>query len=303
MPRRLPKLSLIGAGSVGATLTLALHEHGYPVSSVISRSGKGAIALARKVGCKRASTEIVDLDPSTEILLIAVSDDSLAQVAALASKHLAGKKLLVLHTSGVHSSALLAPFRRKGAAVASLHPVQTFPRTLRPEKLRSRLKGIFYGVEGSPAGVDRASSIAEELGGRAIVIQEELKPLYHVACVFASNALAALLGAVGELSTTLELKASWMEVFGPLMTATIENVVRDPSGKSLTGPIVRGDLATVDRHLEALERHAPHLLPLYTVAGIEIARAARRAGIADQEGYERLVARFKAFVKTMPRTR
>jgi predicted short-subunit dehydrogenase-like oxidoreductase (DUF2520 family) len=298
MPKRKPRLSIIGAGCVGSVLTLALHDRGYAVVSVISRTGKDAITLARKVRCQRASTEIIDLDPSTEMLLIAVDDDGLVEVAAAAAKRLAGKKLLVLHSSGVHSSAALAPFRRKGAAVASFHPVQTFPRTQRPEKHRAKLKGIFYGIEGNDAGVERAASIAEELGGHSILIPEELKPLYHVTCVFASNALAALLGAVGELSATLQLKASWMEVFGPLMTATMENVIRDP--KALTGPVIRGDLSTIDRHLDALTRRAPQFLPLYTVTGIELARAARRAGMTSPEEYDRIVARFRSFIKTMP---
>jgi predicted short-subunit dehydrogenase-like oxidoreductase (DUF2520 family) len=84
------------------------------------------------------------------------------------------------------------------------------------------------------------------------------------------------------------------------MTATMENIVRDPSGRALTGPIVRGDVATIDRHLQALARLAPQFLPLYTVTGIEIARTARRAGTMGQAQYAELIARFRTFIKTIP---
>jgi len=302
MKKRNPKFSIIGAGKVGSTLALALHDKKFPIVSIISKSGKHAIDLAKKVHCKRASTKLLDVDPSTEYILIAVSDPSLEEVAFELSKikQLKFKKLCVIHCSGVYSSDVLNPLKKKGATVASMHPIQTFPKTRTPEQMRSKLKNIFYGVEGNPQAIEKVEIIVRALEGKSVIISKELKPLYHVACVFASSYMATLLNTISDLSKTLNLKATWMEVFGPLLTATMENVVRDSTATAITGPIVRGDHQTIDLHLEALSRYAPQFLPLYTITGIEVARIVKNRGTIGQKEYDELIARFKTFVKSLP---
>src|SRR5713226_817668 len=101
MPRH-PKVSLVGAGTVGSTLATALAERGYPVRSIISRTGRRAIALAKAVKCPRASTQIEDIDPETQVLLITVSDGAIADIAEKAArlKNLRFKKLFAAHCSG-----------------------------------------------------------------------------------------------------------------------------------------------------------------------------------------------------------
>src|SRR5208283_3922910 len=132
------------------------------------------------------------------------------------------KKLFVVHCSGVYSSDILTPLKKKGALVASMHPIQTFPKTQTPERLRVRLRNIFYGIEGSPQAIEKIEIIIKAIEGKSVIIPREMKPLYHVACVFASSYMAVILNTVSELTTTLNLKATWMEVFGPLLTATME---------------------------------------------------------------------------------
>ena len=189
MQKRNPKFSIIGAGKVGSTLALALHDKKIPIVSVISKSGKHAIDLAKKVHCKRASTKLADIDPSTEYILIAVSDSALEEVASELSKvkQLKFKKLCVVHCSGVYSSDILASLKKKGATVASMHPIQTFPKTRTPEQLRNKLKNIFYGIEGNSQAIEKVEIIVKLLEGKAVIISEDMKPLYHVACVFASS--------------------------------------------------------------------------------------------------------------------
>ncbi len=298
MRSKLPTLSFIGAGAVGSALAFALHEAGYPVASVISRTGKKAIRLARAVGCTKASTAIEDIHPSSEILFLTVTDDAIAGVAAkvAASRRPNFRKILAVHCSGVYPASLLRPLARKGASVVSIHPIQTFPSGHSPASLRSRLRGTYFGVDGEPRAVDRAIPLVEAVRGIPLVIRKELKPLYHVTCVFASNYLTVLLNAVAELSAGLGLKSPWPEVFGPLMAASMEHAVKGPPGAALTGPVVRGDLATIELHLKALARHAPQLLPLYTIAGIDAARIARDRGGLSSDTFTALVRQVRKFI-------
>jgi predicted short-subunit dehydrogenase-like oxidoreductase (DUF2520 family) len=302
MPGHTPHLSIIGAGTVGSTLGAALSAKGYGVLSVISRTGSDAISLARKVRARRASTDLKDLDPGTDILLVTVPDSALSDVASRTAKAspLRFSKLLALHCSGVHPAGILKPLERKGALVAAAHPVQTFPHHESPARLRSRLRGIFYGMDGSPAALTRAEKLVKDLAGTPVLVPKEMKPLYHTACVFASNYLLMLISAVDELARAAGLKVGWTEVFGPLMTATMEDAVRAVPVDALTGPIVRGDYSTVRLHLGALMAYAPQFLPLYIVAGIEIARAARARGRLRDDQFQELIGLFRASIKSQP---
>jgi predicted short-subunit dehydrogenase-like oxidoreductase (DUF2520 family) len=290
-------VSIIGAGSVGSSLARVLHETGYTIVSVISRSGRPALALARAVKCKKAGTVVEDISPLTELIIIATPDGSVAEVAKGLSrlKKLKVKKLFVAHTSGVLSADVLEPLKRKGAIVSSIHPIQSFTSAG-----RTKLKGIYFGLEGDPKAVARAEQLVNSIGGKSITVPRDLKPLYHVACVFASGYMVVFLNAISELAKCLDLKASWTEVFGPLMTTAMENSVKHTTASALTGPILRGDLATVDCHLLALSKHAPEFLPLYTIGGIEVARIAKDHGRIGRQEYEGIISRFRKFIQTSP---
>jgi len=300
MKRKRPSLSLIGAGRVGATLTTALYRQGYAVLSVVNRSGPAAVALARKVSCTRASTEIVDVDRSAGLILFAVGDPDLpGAVRSLAGiRGLKLKNTVVLHTSGVHDASVLAPLRKAGASVASFHPLQTFPAGSASGKKRPVLKGIPFAVDGDEAAVAAAGKLAGELGGRVLAVEPAMRPLYHAACVFASSYLAAVLNAIAGLSSTARLGGSWTANFGPLMTASMENLVNDGPGNALTGPVARGDAATTALHLRALETFAPDFVPLYTVCGLEVARLALRGGKLARKDFDALLELFRGAVRT-----
>src|ERR1041385_4485876 len=299
-PSKYQKVSIIGAGSVGSTLGRALFEKGYPIVSIISRTGQSAIALAKAVQCKKASTQIEDVDPSTKCIIIGTNDGAIPHIV----KQLAGvkklkfKKLFAAHTSGVLSSDVLEPLRKMGVTVASIHPIQTFPHLQKLHQSKSLLKNIYYGIDGEQLAIVRAEKIVHDLGGKSVIVSKEMKPLYHVACVFASGYMMIFLNAINELSKQLKLKASWTEVFGPLMTTAMENTVKHSAGEALTGPVLRGDHSTIELHLKTLAHYAPEFLPLYTVGGIEVARVAKRNGRIKQEDFEQTIAQFKKFLKS-----
>jgi predicted short-subunit dehydrogenase-like oxidoreductase (DUF2520 family) len=302
---RLPRISIVGAGAVGSSLGRALHHRGYPVVSVISRTGGPAIALARALKCRRASTEIGDLSPQTESLLLTVPDGAIGEVAGRLAKlkTIQFMKLFAVHCSGVYSADILEPLRRRGALVASMHPIQTFPPVRQPGRRRAKLQGIFYGVDGEPEALRRTERLVGDLAGRALIIRKELRPLYHVACIFASNYMLVQLNSIEQLTKRLGVAATWSEMFGPLITATVENAVQNPPAASLTGPIVRGDFATIDLHLNALRTYAPQFLPAYISGGIEVARVGREQRRISQENFEELIGRFRNIVGNQPITK
>jgi len=300
MAARLPKISIIGAGTVGSVLATALFDMGYPIVSVISRTGASAIRLGHSVKCKKISTQISDIASNTDIVFITVSDAVIEKIAIdlAKTKNLKFKKLFAVHVSGVHSTDVLEPLRKKGTLVGSIHPIQSFPSSIKISKLQSKLKGIYYGIEGSNESIKKAEEIIANLGGHSIIITKNLKPLYHVACVFASNYMTMFLNTISELSSSLKLKASWAEVFGPLMMTTMENVIQTSPSSALTGPIVRGDMDTLDLHLNTLNEYAPQFLPIYTIGGIEVARLAKDDGKITQENFNEIISKFRRFIKS-----
>ena len=296
---RYPRVSIVGAGAVGSSLGRALHKKGYPIVSIISRTGSAAISLARAVQCKRASTQIVDLSAQTECLLLTVPDGAIKEVATRVSKlkQVNFNKLFAAHTSGVHSAEILEPMRRRGALVASMHPVQTFPPARRQGSHSVKLRGIYYGIDGEPEALRRTERLISDLEGRPLIIRKELRPLYHAACVVASNYLMVQLNAIDDLTKSLGVAAQWQEMFGPLMTTTMENAVKCSPAASLTGPIIRGDISTIELHLNALSNYAPRFLPFYISGGIEVARVGKEQQRISQNDFDRIIGQFRRFLK------
>ncbi|HZY10963.1 MAG TPA: Rossmann-like and DUF2520 domain-containing protein [Bacteroidota bacterium] len=295
-----PRISIIGAGTVGSTLATTLYKIGYPIVSIINRTGQPAIDLAKNVKCKKVSTNIEDVDDKSEIILITVSDGVIKDISKrLASlKKLSFRKLFVAHTSGVHSCEVLESVKKKGALIAAIHPIQSFPRLDQHLFTKSKLNGIYFGLDGDAEALRKAENLVRNLGGMPIVIPQGMKPLYHVLCVFASGYFMVFLNAISELFKISNLSKSWPEVFGPLMTTTMENTVKHSATKALTGPIVRGDISTVDLHLQTLVQHAPQLIPLYTIGGIEMARIAKQAKKISQQDFNQIITHFRKFVKS-----
>jgi AmmeMemoRadiSam system protein B len=300
-----PSLSIVGAGAVGSALALSLAKSGWRLRSVISRTGRDAVALARAAGAPRASTELADLDLSAETIIIAVRDGELPGVAkslaGSAGRGLRGK--VVLHTSGVHSASVLSPLAKSGASVGTFHPLYTFPRGAAPARIRSGMNGIVFTVDGDGPAVKAAERLAAGLGGTALPVPPEMRPLYHAACVFASGYLAVMMHAVSTLAERSRIARPWTSVFGPILTATMENTVRRSPADALTGPVLRGDLETIGLHLDALGKFAPEFIPLYTVAALEMARVAVERGRLKREEYDRLLSEFRRSIRTGTTTR
>ncbi len=294
------KVSIIGTGTVGSVIAMALFKKGYPIASLINRTGAPAKLLAKRVRCTRVSTVADDIARETRILCIAVSDDAILPIVEQLQrlKSVNYKQMFIIHFSGVHTTALLQPLKRRGAIVASIHPVQSFPRNTPLHRNLPLLRGCYYGIEGDDTALTRAEKFVADLGGKTIVISRELKPLYHATCVFASNYFVVLINAIKELAASAKIYLSWTEIFGPLMTSSMRHAIDIGPAAALTGPMVRRDITTLRTHVKSLDQAAPQLVPLYIICAIEAARILKQSGRMSQEEYSGILKELKNTLHT-----
>ncbi|MBC7107022.1 MAG: DUF2520 domain-containing protein [Firmicutes bacterium] len=277
-----PAVAIIGAGKVGSTLGILLRERGYPVAGVYSRTPSSARALAERLGTQ-APENPVTVTRAADLVLVTTPDGAIGPVAArLAEAGGFRPGQVVAHASGALSSEVLAPARGLGAAVVSIHPLQTFAEV---EGAVQHLPGSFFAVEGDEAALPVARQMVEDLGGRYFLIRAEDKPLYHAAACIACNYLVALLHLATGLYRRFGLKREQaFEALQPLVAGTFRNIARVGVAAALTGPIARGDAETVARHLEVLEPLGGEVADLYRRLGAyTVGVALEKGSIGDRE--------------------
>ncbi|MEO5936196.1 MAG: DUF2520 domain-containing protein [Terriglobales bacterium] len=241
-------VAVVGAGNVGRVLALALDAAGYRVKEVGTRKGTAAKTLARRLGA-----EIVELARTAEftadVVWVCVPDDAIEAVAkTLARSRTEWRGKVVLHTSGASSSKELGALKRRGAAAGSAHPMNSFVATTKPD-----LRGVPFAVEGDARAVRAAMQMVKALGADAFRIAPKSKVLYHAMGAFASPLLVSTLYAgerVGQAAGVRDPK----KVMARILRETVENFLRAGSAGAFSGPIRRGDVKTVRKHLKELRR-------------------------------------------------
>ncbi len=252
------RVGVIGAGRVGAVLAAALESAGHPVVAAAGESDSSRRRLADLLpGAMHAKPS--DVARACDVLLLTVPDDMLENVVTVLSDsgaiH-AGQ--YVVHTSGRHGLAVLAPARRVGAHVVAMHPAMTFTGTALD---LDRLRGCIFGLTAGDAERAFAEGLVADLGGRPMWVPEEMRTLYHAGLAHGANHLVTLVAQAMEL-----LAAAGADdpagTLRPLLTAALDNALENGDA-ALTGPIVRGDVNTVRAHLAEITANAPHTMPSY----------------------------------------
>ena len=217
-----------------------------------NRGASRARALARRIGARLV---VVGSETITgDIVWITVTDDSIAAVARTIAKSGDWNGRIVFHSSGALTSDELAPLREKGARVASVHPMMTFVRGKTPD-----MSAVAFAIEGDASAARVAHSIVAKVGGKGFAIRKKNKVLYHVFGSFASPLLIALLAAMEDVALAAGIKKKDIRsVAVPILRRTWENYLLHGAGVALTGPLMRGDVATVKKHLAALRKLKPH---------------------------------------------
>jgi len=272
-------ISIIGAGRLGTSLGRALAAKGHRIRALACRSLRSAKLARAAVGQGRPVTDIAEAAALGKIVILCLPDEKIRATAArIAGSGVDWRGKTVLHTSGVFPAEALGPLRKKGAALGSFHPAQSFPEKGMPP---SRFRGVSFGLEGDREALEVAGRLVRDLGGRPLALSAEAKPLYHAACILASNYPVILWQAAAEMLERAGVPGrKAVRLIGPLVEGTLRSVKKLDPERALTGPLVRGDVGTVKAHLEALSRLAPRHLRVYREIGLAALETAGKRGLA-----------------------
>ncbi len=279
-----PKIAIIGAGAVGTTFAVALYQKGCRIVGIASRTGQSAHRCGSLVNCTLCSTDPVEVAKVANVILISTPDQVIKQVCdQIAAGGGFQKGDIVIHLSGALGSDILGSAKREGAYPLALHPVQTFPKG---QVSIDALPGCYFSLEGDEEALKFGQRLVEQLGGKAVIIAAEAKPLYHAALCTASNYLVTITDLAVEMLGRMGIeKGEALKMIGPLTWSTVRNLEGVGLPGALTGPVSRGDLQTVQRHLEIIQRFLPEYLEIYKKLGSLTAELARRAGMLGEEEY------------------
>jgi predicted short-subunit dehydrogenase-like oxidoreductase (DUF2520 family) len=258
-------VAVIGAGRVGTAIGAILSSIGYRVVSVYDTK-RGAMERAAVLADSRPSGSPGDAAREADIVLITTSDDAIEEacISVADSGIDVGGKVFV-HMSGALGLEALRAAAGRGAKAVSIHPLQTFADV---DGAMRTLPGSTFGVTCLPEMDEWAMSFVEDLGGRAMMVREADKTLYHAAAVVACNLLTMVEGAALQIYYRLGLgRVQALSASIPLIRATVDNIERLGPAAALTGPLARGDVSTIRAHLEALASE-PELERLYRAVSL-----------------------------------
>jgi predicted short-subunit dehydrogenase-like oxidoreductase (DUF2520 family) len=264
---RKPGVAIVGAGSLATFLARALYESGYGVSEIICRnaprSRQQAGALASKVEARAVIEQRAVVDAG--LLWFCVPDRAIREAASSLAARARGRVRFAFHSSGALLSRELVSLRKGGAAVASVHPLMTFVPRSRPS-----LAGVPFALEGDAAAMRLARRIVRDLGGESFVLPAARKAAYHAWATMTSSLWLAFLVTLEQVARLAGLTpANACRMSWPIIRQTLENYARLGPENSLSGPLIRGDVATASKHLGVLRKH-----PAERAVYVALARAA-----------------------------
>ncbi len=272
-PGEPPLIGIVGAGAVGSALGVALTRAGWPIAAVASRDAVRRERFRELVGGTRAFVEVTPLLDEVELIILAVPDDAVPAVAE-GIRLYSGQALI--HTSGALGAEVLEPAMAAGTQIGSFHPLVAFADL---ERAVAALHGATVAVEGDDQLVAMLADMARAIGADPVRLAPGTKAAYHAAAVLAAGGFVALLDAIAELGRVAGLdEAGSLAIYGPLIEQTLGNARALGIRAALTGPLTRGDIGTLERHLATLATDAPDVLPLYRAA------AEREIALAEARG-------------------
>lgn len=276
-------IGFIGAGTVGTALAVRLKEKGYMVTAVASRTLASAERLAGMVDSCRVQDSPQSVAEAADIVFITTPDDVIPGVVSQINWH-SGQS--VIHCSGADSLDILDPAGKAGACVGAFHPLQTFASITHALE---NIPGSTFAVEADEPLLSTLKEMALALNGQLIELKPGDKVIYHTAAVLACNYLVTLVKLATDLWQTFDVPPrEATRALLPLLRGTINNLDNVGLPDCLTGPIARGDLGTVRKHLAALETRAPELLPSYRELGRQTLPISLAKGKIDDQIAEEL---------------
>lgn len=259
---RAPEIVIIGKGKVGHALSQLLELSNVFVT-LVGRSKSEQLSPIR----------------TADIIIICVNDESIQTVCEQLAPSLKPRSI-VSHCSAALDSTILNSAKDAGSFVASTHPLNTFPNIESAlETFATTKHQTHLYAEGQHQALERLLPLFESLGFNTSVIEREAKPLYHVACVFACNYLNSLIELSMSSSEAAGLnRDTFWDSIKPIIYATLNNIDKQGTAKSLSGPVARGDISTIEKHIDALNDAHNSIKKSYTDLGIHSLKLAIESG-------------------------
>jgi predicted short-subunit dehydrogenase-like oxidoreductase (DUF2520 family) len=253
------EIAIVGSGRVGTALGILweIADHKVVAASGSERTEKRIHRFLPTTSFLSST----DAASRGEVVVIGVPDDAIEPTCREIARSLTSGQT-VLHLSGSVALDALDAARAAGAAILSLHPLQTFPSV---EAGVERMPGASVAVTATDEETEALGTrLAEDAGGRPFPLQDEDKPLYHAGAVFTSNYMVTVLAAARDAFAAAGVPEP-ERVLAPLANATLHNALAGDPIFALTGPAVRGDVGTVERNLSALSDRSPELVKPYVI--------------------------------------
>jgi len=279
------KLGFIGAGTVGTALAARLSGRDYPVVAVSSLSWASAQRLAQAAGGCRVFDSSQAVADNTELVFITTPDDAIASVVSQVNWR-PGQS--VVHCSGADSTDILQPAKEAGAKVGAFHPLQTFA-SLR--QAMENIPGSTFALEAEEPLLNILKDMSVALDGHWVELKASDKVLYHAAAVLACNYMVTLTKLATDLWQAFDVpQEKATKALVPLLRGTLHNIETIGIPNCLTGPIARGDIGTINKHLDVLKATAPDLVSTYRELGRQTIPIALAKGKIDQSQARKLQA-------------
>ncbi|MCH8940551.1 MAG: DUF2520 domain-containing protein [Chloroflexi bacterium] len=288
-------IGIVGAGALGSTLARAMQQVGYHVTAVASRTTGSAERLAQELdGCEAVKAQ--DVADRCDAVFLTVPDSAILDVAS-AIQWRSGQA--VFHCSGASPLSILDSAKHGGALIGAFHPLQTFggsdggPAFSPLDGSPNIMRNIAYAVEAESPLREELESLATDLGGWPIALAAEDRVLYHASAIAACGLLATLVKLSADLWSDFgQSSDQGLRALLPLVRGTLDGIERRGFPDALTGPMVRGDVATVQSHIDALAARAPAFQPIYShlaLASLPIARDKGGLGAREEEQLRELL--------------
>ena len=262
MTARNPTTFVVGAGPVATALAGALRLGGVPVLGLWARKAPAARAAGSASGVAAFSSAPPDVLLEAEVVVLAVRDAAVTDVAQmLVGTGMINKRHVLLHCAGAASAEeLLGPVAHQVGGIGTLHPLSAIADG---RAAMRTLKGSVFGVEGDEAGRRGAEKLVAAIGGIVLELDGTQMAAYHCAAALASNYLVATIDAAAQVLAGAGVSAEQAaRALVPLAEGALRNISAKGTTDGLTGPVRRGDASTIQRHLEAL-RGKPDVAEMY----------------------------------------
>jgi len=275
-----PLINFIGAGNLGKTIARLIVNHDLgTIQGIANRTLKSSVEASKFIS--EGTPYTIGSLPPADITFVTTPDDDIQKCCEdLVLNSQLKKESIILHCSGSLSSQILTSAKKYNCHVASVHPMKSFAN---PTLNVSQYTGTYCAIEGDPEATLILHNFFRDIGSITYDIDGSKKGSYHAAGVFASNYIVALcheaISCLEDATVNDEVAA---KVILNLMRGTLDNLEANRSPiKSLTGPIKRGDAATIQKHLNSL--HNPRVLSLYKQLGLSTLKIASLAQDKENE--------------------